>query len=62
MSISALTMLAMTVVLAAMLAALTLAAGYGLAFAIASYAVGGSMFLLTMAFAATVQGDVSRDY
>ncbi len=61
MSISALSILGMTVVLAAMLASLTLAAGYSFAFAIIAYAMGGSMFLLTIAFAATMQGKVGSD-
>lgn len=62
MSISALTMLGMTVVLAAMLAALALAAGYSFVFAIVAYAMGGSMFLLTIAFATTMRGDRGRNY
>ena len=61
MSTSALTILGMTIVLSVLLAGLTLAVGYGFAFALAAYAMGGSTFLLTIAFATTMQGDMSRD-
>ncbi len=62
MSNAAVMSLGMSIVLAALLMGLALAAGYGLVTAIAIYAFGGSGCLLLTAFSAFAQQIVLRDY